>query len=146
MKKAKSRIRLNLPRMNRRLLSSRFRYRKMIRKIKKGFIHVQTSHNNTIITVTDLEGKVVCWDSAGTSRFKGPKRGTPYAGQVATKNAIHILVKQGLESAGLMLKGAGPGRAAALRTIIHSGVKLSFIRDVTPIPHNGCRPPKKRRI
>lgn len=144
MKKAKPRI--TAPRMNRRFSSSRFRSRKTIRKIQKGVIHIQTSSNNTIRTVTDLGGQVVSWDSAGTSRFKGPKRGTPYAAQIATKNAIHMLVKQGMERAGVMIKGAGPGRAAALRTIIHSGVKLSFIRDVTPIPHNGCRPPKRRRV
>lgn len=144
MKKAKPRI--TAPRMNRRLLSSRFRLRKTIRKIQKGFIHIQTSSNNTIITVTDLGGQVVSWDSAGTSRFKGPKRGTPFAAQIATKNAIYMVVKHGMDRAAVLIRGAGPGRAAALRTIIHSGVKLSFIRDVTPIPHNGCRPPKKRRV
>ena len=145
MKKAKRRI--TAPRMNRRFSSSRFRLLKPIRrKIQKGLIHIQTSSHNTIITVTDLGGQVVSWDSAGTSRFKGPKRGTPYAAQIATKNAIHMLVKQGMERAAIMIKGAGPGRAAALRTILHSGVKLSFIRDVTPMPHNGCRPPKRRRV
>nr|YP_009433831.1 ribosomal protein S11 [Hypolytrum nemorum]ANP26045.1 ribosomal protein S11 [Hypolytrum nemorum]QIB72654.1 ribosomal protein S11 [Cyperus glomeratus]QIB72746.1 ribosomal protein S11 [Cyperus difformis] len=160
MKKAKPRItaprkpritaprkpRITAPRMNRRLFYLRFRSRKTVRKIEKGIIHIQTSFHNTIITVTDLGGQVVSWDSAGTSRFKGPKRKTPYAAQIATKNAIHMLVKQGMKRAGVMIKGAGPGRAAALRTIIHSGVKLNFIRDVTPIPHNGCRPPKRRRV
>ena len=144
MKKAKPRI--TAPRMNRRLLSSRFRLRKTIRKIQKGFIHIQTSSNNTIITVTDLGGQVVSWDSAGTSRFKGPKRGTPFAAQIATKNAIYMVVKHGMDRAAVLIRGAGPGRAAALRTIVHSGVKFSFIRDVTPISHNGCRPPKKRRV
>nr|YP_010290889.1 ribosomal protein S11 [Gahnia tristis]ULQ66047.1 ribosomal protein S11 [Gahnia tristis] len=144
MKKARPRI--TAPRMNRRLFSSRFRLRKITRKIQKGIIHIQTSSNNTIITVTDFGGQVVSWDSAGTSRFKGPRRGTPYAAQIATKNAIYMLVKQGMRRAAIMIKGAGPGRAAALRTIVHSGVKLSFIRDVTPIPHNGCRPPKRRRV
>ena len=145
MKKAKPRF--TAPRMNRRFSSSRFRrFRKITRKIQKGVIHIQTSSNNTLITVTDFGGQVVSWDSAGTSRFKGPRRGTPYAAQIATKNAIYMLVKQGMERAAVMIKGAGPGRAAALRTIVHSGVKLSFIRDVTPIPHNGCRPPKRRRV
>jgi small subunit ribosomal protein S11 len=89
---------------------------------------------------------VVFWDSAGTSRFKGPKRGTPYAAQIATKNAIRMLVKQGMRRGEIMIKGAGPGRYAALKTVLHSGLKIKFIRDVTPIPHNGCRPPKRRRV
>ena len=99
-----------------------------------------------MITVTDLGGQVVSWDSAGTSRFKGPKKGTPYAAQTATRNAIYMLAKEGMERAAIMINGGGPGRAAALRTVLQSGVKLNFIRDVTPMPHNGCRPPKRRRV
>nr|YP_010290946.1 ribosomal protein S11 [Juncus alatus]ULQ66536.1 ribosomal protein S11 [Juncus alatus] len=145
MKKARPRI--NPPRMNRLLTSRRYRLlRRNVRKIRNGVIHIQASINNTIITVTDLEGQVVSWDSAGTSGFKGPKRGTPYAAQIATKNAIYVLIKQSMKRAEVMVKGVGPGRDAALRTVVRSGVKLDFIRDVTPIPHNGCRPPKRRRL
>nr|YP_010291309.1 ribosomal protein S11 [Juncus himalensis]ULQ66972.1 ribosomal protein S11 [Juncus himalensis] len=143
----KARPKFNPPRMNRLLTSRRYRLlRRNVRQIRNGVIHIQASINNTIITVTDLEGQVVSWDSAGTSGFKGPKRGTPYAAQIATKNAIYVLVKQSMKRAEVMVKGVGPGRDAALRTVIRSGVKLDFIRDVTPIPHNGCRPPKRRRL
>jgi len=145
MKKPKRRI--NAPRMNRLLSSKRFRLLRTIRrKIKKGLIHIQASSNNTLITVTDVGGQVVAWDSAGTSLFKGPRKPTPYAAQTATRNAIYMLVKQGMERAAILINGAGPGRAAALRTVLQSGVKLNFIRDVTPMPHNGCRPPKRRRV
>ena len=139
--------RISAPRMNRRLSSKRFRLLRTIRrKIQKGLIHIQSSSNNTIITVTDFEGQVVSWDSAGTSRFKGPKKPTPYAAQTATRNAIYPVVNQGMKGAAIKIIGAGPGRAAALKSVVHSGVKLSFIRDVTPLPHNGCRPPKRRRV
>lgn len=134
----------NLPRQNRLALLGLQRYQNL-RKIKKGLIYIQTSSNNTIITVTDLEGQVVFWDSAGTSGFKGPRRGTAFAAQIATKNAIYILVKQSMKRAGVILKGKGSGRDAALRTVLRSGVKLDFIRDETPMPHNGCRPPQRRR-
>ena len=138
---------ISAPRMNRRLSSKRFRLLRTIRrKIEKGIIHIQANSNNTIITVSDFEGQVVSWDSAGTSRFKGPKKPTPYAAQTATRYAIFMLVKQGMKEAAIKINGAGPGRAAALKSVVHSGVKLSFIRDVTPLPHNGCRPPKRRRV
>nr|WRO37295.1 ribosomal protein S11 [Amorphophallus kachinensis] len=120
--------------------------RKNGRRIPKGIIHVQASFNNTIVTVTDVRGRVVSWSSAGTSRFKGAKRGTPFAAQAAAANAIRTVVDQGMRRAEVMIKGPGPGRDAALRAIRRSGILLSFVRDVTPMPHNGCRPPKKRRI
>ena len=138
---------ISAPRMNRRLSSKRFRLLRTIRrKLEKGIIHIQASSNNTIIAVSDIEGQVVSWDSAGTSRFKGPKKPTPYAAQTATINAIFMLVKQGMKEAAIKINGLGPGRAAALKSVVHSGIKLSFIRDVTPTPHNGCRPPKRRRV
>jgi|ERR1035438_7513506 small subunit ribosomal protein S11 len=138
---------ISAPRMNRRLSSKRFRLLRTIRrKLEKGIIHIQASSNNTIIAVSDFEGQVVSWDSAGTSRFKGPKKPTPYAAQTATRNAIFMLVKQGMKEAAIKINGLGPGRAAALKSVVHSGIKLSFIRDVTPTPHNGCRPPKRRRV
>nr|WMQ76729.1 ribosomal protein S11 [Chiloschista exuperei] len=116
------------------------------RRIPKGVIHVQASFNNTIVTVTDVRGRVVSWASAGTSGFRGTRKGTPYAAQATTFNAIRTLVDQGMQRAEVMIKGPGLGRDAALRAIRRNGILLSFVRDVTPMPHNGCRPPKKRRV
>nr|WKF50972.1 ribosomal protein S11 [Iris vartanii] len=120
--------------------------RKNVRRIPKGVIHVQASFNNTIVTVTDVRGQVVSCSSAGTSGFKGPRRGTPYGAQAAVVNAIRTLVDQGMRRAEIMIKGPGLGRDAALRAIRRSGILFSFVRDTTPMPHNGCRPPKKRRV
>nr|YP_009756755.1 ribosomal protein S11 [Trophis scandens]QCA41381.1 ribosomal protein S11 [Trophis scandens] len=120
--------------------------RKNARRIPRGVIHVQASFNNTIVTVTDVRGRVIAWSSAGTCGFKGTRRGTPFAAQTAAGNAIRTVVDQGMQQAEVMIKGPGLGRDAALRAIRRSGILLSFIRDVTPMPHNGCRPPKKRRV
>nr|AKZ24191.1 ribosomal protein S11 [Evolvulus nuttallianus] len=120
--------------------------RKSAPRIPKGIIHIQASFNNTIVTVTDVRGRVVSWSSAGTSGFKGPRRGTPFAAQMAATNAIRPVVDQGMLRAEVMIKGPGLGRDAALRAISTSGIRLTFVRDVTPMPHNGCRPPKKRRV
>ncbi|TYI09270.1 hypothetical protein ES332_A09G060600v1 [Gossypium tomentosum] len=120
--------------------------RKSARRIPKGVIHVQASFNNTIVTVTDVRGRVISWSSAGTCGFKGTRRGTPFAAQTAAGNAIRAVVDQGMQRAEVMIKGPGLGRDAALRAIRRSGILLSFVRDVTPMPHNGCRPPKKRRV
>uniref|UniRef100_A0A3B4B1K3 Small ribosomal subunit protein uS11c n=1 Tax=Periophthalmus magnuspinnatus TaxID=409849 RepID=A0A3B4B1K3_9GOBI len=128
-------------RINRRIGS-----RKNARRIPKGVIHVQASFNNTIVTITDVRGRVISWSSAGTCGFKGTRRGTPFAAQTAAGNAIRTVVDQGMQRAEVMIKGPGLGRDAALRAIRRSGILLSFIRDVTPMPHNGCRPPKKRRV
>nr|CUR00473.1 rps11 [Acacia andrewsii]CUR06561.1 rps11 [Acacia scirpifolia] len=128
-------------RRNRRIGS-----RKNARKITKVVIHVQSSFNNTIVTITDVRGQVISWSSAGTCGFKGPRRGTPFAAQTAAVNAIRTVADQGMQRAEVMIKGPGLGRDAALRAIRRSGILLSFIRDVTPMPHNGCRPPKKRRM
>ncbi|XP_068664431.1 DNA-directed RNA polymerase subunit alpha-like [Aristolochia californica] len=125
--------------------SGRIGSRKTGRRIPKGVIHVQASFNNTIVTVTDVRGRVVSWSSAGTCGFKGTRRGTPFAAQTAAGNAIRTVVDQGMQRAEVMIKGPGLGRDAALRAIRRSGILLSFVRDVTPMPHNGCRPPKKRR-
>nr|YP_010049113.1 ribosomal protein S11 [Swertia cordata]QPL15448.1 ribosomal protein S11 [Swertia cordata] len=134
-----------IPRIGSRT-NGRMGSRKSTRRIPKGVIHVQASFNNTIITITDVRGRVVSWSSAGTCGFKGTKRGTPFAAQTATGNAIRTVVDQGMQRAEVMIKGPGLGRDAALRAIRRSGILLTFIRDVTPMPHNGCRPPKKRRI
>nr|QXT43500.1 ribosomal protein S11 [Parnassia trinervis] len=120
--------------------------RKNARRIPKGVIHVQASFNNTIVTVTDVRGRVISWSSAGTCGFKGTRRGTPFAAQTAAGTAIRAVVDQGMQRAEVMIKGPGLGRDAALRAIRRSGILLSFVRDVTPMPHNGCRPPKKRRV
>lgn len=134
-----------IPRISSRR-NGRIGSRKTGRRIPKGIIHVQATFNNTIVTVTDVRGRVVSWSSAGTSGFKGAKRGTPFAAQSAAVNAIRTVVDQGMQRAEVMIKGPGPGRDAALRAIRRSGILLSFVRDVTPMPHNGCRPPKKRRV
>ncbi|PHT54984.1 30S ribosomal protein S11, chloroplastic [Capsicum baccatum] len=120
--------------------------RKDAHRIPKGVIHVQASFNNTIVTVTDVRGREVSWSSAGTSGFKGTKRGTPFAAQTAAANAIRTVVDQGMRQAEVMIKVPDLGRDVALRAIRRSGILLTFVRDVTPMPHNGCRPPKKRRV
>nr|YP_010361213.1 ribosomal protein S11 [Cratoxylum sumatranum]YP_010361296.1 ribosomal protein S11 [Cratoxylum pruniflorum]YP_010361378.1 ribosomal protein S11 [Cratoxylum maingayi]YP_010361461.1 ribosomal protein S11 [Cratoxylum arborescens]YP_010361544.1 ribosomal protein S11 [Cratoxylum formosum]QJI81255.1 ribosomal protein S11 [Cratoxylum cochinchinense]UIF92031.1 ribosomal protein S11 [Cratoxylum cochinchinense]UNQ86773.1 ribosomal protein S11 [Cratoxylum sumatranum]UNQ86856.1 ribosomal protein S11 len=128
-------------RKNRRIVS-----RKNARKIPKGVIHVQASFNNTIVTVTDIRGQVISWSSAGTCGFRSRRKGTSFAAQTAARDAIRTVVDQGMQRADVRIKGPGRGRDAALRVIRRSGILLNFVRDVTPIPHNGCRPPTKRRI
>nr|YP_009092714.1 ribosomal protein S11 [Eustrephus latifolius]AIR12547.1 ribosomal protein S11 [Eustrephus latifolius] len=136
-----------IPRIgSRRNRNRRISSRKNVRRIAKGVIHIQASLNNTIVTVTDIQGKVVSWTSAGTSRFKNTRKKTPYAAQATATNAIRTLVDQGMRRAKVLIKGPGRGRDAALRAICRSGIRLSSVRDVTPMPHNGCRPPKRRRV
>lgn len=135
-----------IPRIGSRRNGRRIGSRKSARRIPRGVIHIQAGFNNTIVTVTDVRGRVVSWSSAGTCGFKGPRRGTPFAAQTATRNAIRTVVDQGMQRAGVMIKGPGLGRDAALRAIRRSSILLTFVRDVTPLPHNGCRPPKKRRV
>ncbi|CAL5180187.1 unnamed protein product [Lathyrus oleraceus] len=121
--------------------------RKHPRKIPKGVIYIQASFNNTIVTVTDVRGRVISWSSAGSCGFKGTRRGTPFAAQTAAGNAIQTVVEQGMQRAEVRIKGPGLGRDAALNTLYQiSGILLKVIRDVTPLPHNGCRAPKKRRV
>nr|YP_010212746.1 ribosomal protein S11 [Taxillus theifer]UBK10804.1 ribosomal protein S11 [Taxillus theifer]UBK11407.1 ribosomal protein S11 [Taxillus theifer]UBK11474.1 ribosomal protein S11 [Taxillus theifer]UBN06943.1 ribosomal protein S11 [Taxillus theifer]UBN07278.1 ribosomal protein S11 [Taxillus theifer] len=126
--------------------NGRIGFSKNTPRIQKGVIHVQASFNNTIVTVTDVRGRVISWSSAGTCGFKGPKRGTPFAAQTTAENVINNVVERGMKSAEVLIKGPGLGRDSALRVIRRSGMLLSFVRDVTPMPHNGCRPPKKRRV
>nr|QBX00711.1 ribosomal protein S11 [Pelargonium alchemilloides]QBX00783.1 ribosomal protein S11 [Pelargonium peltatum]QBX00799.1 ribosomal protein S11 [Pelargonium saxifragoides] len=126
-----------------RLRNRRIRSRKSARKIPKGIIHVQASFSNTIVTVTDVGGRVVTSASAGACGFKGRRRGTPFAAQTTAENAIRTV--QGMHRAVVLVKGVGRGRDAALRAILRSGVRLHLLRDRTPLPHNGCRPPKRRR-
>nr|YP_009578840.1 ribosomal protein S11 [Pseudotaxus chienii]QBK34413.1 ribosomal protein S11 [Pseudotaxus chienii]QBK36463.1 ribosomal protein S11 [Pseudotaxus chienii] len=135
----------------RRFVPRRTTRRLMPRRIKnrilKGVIYVRASFKNTIVTVTDTQGQVVSWSSAGACGFKGTKRRSPFAAQTAAENAVYTLTDQGLlQQAEVLISGPGPGRDTALRAIVQSGVLLSYVRDITPMPHNGCRPPKKRRV
>jgi small subunit ribosomal protein S11 len=120
--------------------------KKIKRKIPKGIVHIQASFNNTIITVTNLKGEVIAWSSAGACGFKGARKGTPFAAKTAAEIAAKQSVDQGMKEAKVMVKGPGPGRETAIRGLQEAGLLISLIRDITPIPHNGCRPPKKRRI
>jgi small subunit ribosomal protein S11 len=120
--------------------------RKDKRHVVHGIAHVHASFNNTQVTITDLEGHVVCWSSAGTLGFKGSRKGTPFAAQQAATAAATVAKDAGLRSVDIRVKGPGSGRESAIRAIQAVGVEIKSIRDVTPIPHNGCRPPKRRRV
>ena len=114
--------------------------------VAHGIAHVHASFNNTIVTITDLEGNVVSWSSAGTLGFKGSRKGTPFAAQQAATTAATSAREHGLRSIDIRVKGPGSGRESAIRALQAAGVEIKSIRDVTPIPHNGCRPPKRRRV
>ena len=114
--------------------------------VAHGIAHVHASFNNTIVTITDLEGNVVSWSSAGTRGFKGSRKGTPFAAQQAATTAASSAREHGLRSIDIRVKGPGSGRESAIRALQAAGVEIKSIRDVTPIPHNGCRPPKRRRV
>jgi len=122
------------------------RKKKEKRIIPKGVAHIQSTFNNTIVTITDPEGNVIAWSSAGTQGFKGSRKSTPFAAQLAAEDAARKAMDQGMRSVEVLIKGPGAGREAALRALQASGFQITFIRDVTPIPHNGCRPPKRRRV
>nr|YP_009548784.1 ribosomal protein S11 [Cryptogramma acrostichoides]AYW15759.1 ribosomal protein S11 [Cryptogramma acrostichoides] len=126
--------------------SKKIRSRRGKRGVQKGVIHIQASFSNTIITVTDVRGQVILWCSAGACGFKGTRKSTPFAAQAAAENAIRGSMDRGMKQAEVMMSGPGPGRDTALRAIRRSGIILSFVRDVTPMPYNGCRPPRKRRV
>jgi small subunit ribosomal protein S11 len=116
------------------------------KSVPTGIIHIHSTFNNTIITITDNEGNVIAASSAGRHGFKGSKKSTPYAAQMATQGALQEAMEMGLKTAEVRVKGPGVGREAALRALQVDGFTVSIIRDVTPIPHNGCRPPKRRRV
>ena len=121
--------------------------KKKIRKsIPIGEAYIQSSFNNTIITITDPQGNVVSWSSGGVVGFKGSRKSTPFAAQLAAENAAKKAMENGLKTVDVFIKGPGAGREAALRALQGAGLKIHLIRDVTPIPHNGCRPPKRRRV
>jgi small subunit ribosomal protein S11 len=116
------------------------------KNIPSGLVHINATFNNTIITFTDMKGNVVSWATSGMSGFKGSKKSTPYAAQIAAQSASKKAVENGMRHVGIFVKGPGSGRESAMRAIYNEGLKVSFIRDITPIPHNGCRPPKRRRV
>jgi small subunit ribosomal protein S11 len=125
----------------------RQRGRKRERKnIPRGQAHIQSTFNNTIVTITDPQGAVVCWSSAGQSGFKGSRKSTPYAAQIAAESAARRAMENGMRTVEVFVKGPGSGREAAIRSIQASGLTVTSITDVTPLPHNGCRPPKRRRV
>jgi small subunit ribosomal protein S11 len=121
--------------------------KKRVKKnIASGIVHIAASFNNTMITITDPTGNVISWSSAGARGFKGSRKSTPFAAQVAAGDAAAKAMEHGLKSVSVVVTGPGAGRESALRALAAAGLKISLIRDVTPIPHNGCRPPKRRRV
>ena len=120
--------------------------RKTKRTLSTGQIHIFARFNNTIITVTDTQGNTVSWGSAGTVGFKGSRKSTPFAARLATEQALKTAMDQGLHEVDIIVKGPGPGREASLRVLQSAGIRIRSISDTTPVPHNGCRPPKKRRV
>jgi small subunit ribosomal protein S11 len=116
------------------------------KNIPRGHAHIQSTFNNTIVTITDPQGAVVCWSSAGQSGFKGSRKSTPYAAQVAADSAARKAMDNGMRSVDVFVKGPGSGREAAIRSLQGAGLTVNSITDVTPLPHNGCRPPKRRRV
>ena len=123
--------------------STRRRERK---SVPHGVAHIQATFNNTIVTITDPAGASICWSSAGRIGYKGSRKGTPYAAQLAARNASEQAQEHGVRSVDVELKGPGAGRESAIRALAASGLEIKSIKDVTPIPHNGCRPPKRRRV
>jgi len=116
------------------------------KNVPVGVVHILATFNNTIITVTDPKGNVISWSSSGVRGFKGSRKSTPFAAQLAAEDAVRKAYDHGLRSAKVVVSGPGAGRESALRALTKTGVKVTGIRDITPIPHNGCRPPKKRRV
>jgi small subunit ribosomal protein S11 len=116
------------------------------KNIESGAAHIRSSFNNTIITITDTNGNAVSWASAGEMGFKGSRKSTPYAAQVAAETAAKLAMEHGMKTVEVYVKGPGNGREAAIRALQTTGLNITLIKDVTPIPHNGCRPPKRRRV
>ncbi len=116
------------------------------RMVPQGQVHIQSTFNNTIVTVTDLQGNTLAWTSTGSVGFKGSRKSTPYAAQMAASQAAKAAMDIGMRGADVFLKGPGPGRESAIRSLQTTGLRVRSITDITPIPHNGCRPPKKRRV
>lgn len=122
------------------------RKRRERKNVEKGAAHIRSTYNNTIITITDLNGNAISWASAGELGFKGSKKSTPFAAQSAAETAAKIAVEHGMKTVEVFVKGPGQGRESAIRALATAGLEVVLIKDVTPIPHNGCRPPKRRRV
>lgn len=116
------------------------------KNIETGIAYIQSTFNNTIVTITDPKGNVIAWSSAGTQGFKGSRKSTPFAAQMAAQDAAKKAMEHGMKTVAVYVKGPGSGREAALRALQAAGLNINLIRDITPIPHNGCRPPKRRRV
>ena len=128
-------------------MAKKIRTKKKVKKnIANGVVHIQSTFNNTIITITDSGGNVVAWSSAGVQGFKGSRKSTPFAAQLAAEDAAKKAKEHGMRTVEVYVKGPGPGRESALRALQATGFNVVMIKDVTPIPHNGCRPPKRRRV
>ena len=128
-------------------MATQTKQKKKVRKnIQTGVAHIAATFNNTIVSITDVSGNVVSWSSAGVRGFKGSRKSTPFAAQLAAEDAAKKAMDHGMRSISVYVKGPGSGRESALRALQAAGFKISLIRDVTPIPHNGCRPPKRRRV
>ena len=120
--------------------------RKERKNIEKGIAHIRSTFNNTIITISDIAGNTISWSSAGTQGFKGSRKSTPFAAQMAADVAARAAMEHGVKEVECFVKGPGSGREAAIRSLQAAGINVNMIKDVTPIPHNGCRPPKRRRV
>jgi small subunit ribosomal protein S11 len=120
--------------------------KKARKNVLNGTAFITASFNNTIVTITDVSGNVIAWSSAGVKGFKGSRKSTPFAAQLAAEDAAHKAMEHGLKTLSVLIRGPGAGRESALRAIAATGLKISVIRDLTPVPHNGCRPPKRRRV
>jgi small subunit ribosomal protein S11 len=125
---------------------TRRKVKKVKKNIERGQAHIQSSFNNTIVTITDMAGNALSWASSGGLGFKGSRKSTPFASQMAAEEAAKAAMEHGLKTVEVMVKGPGSGREAAIRALQAAGLEITLIRDVTPIPHNGCRPPKRRRV
>tara|TARA_B100001094_G_scaffold322601_1_gene372179 strand:+ start:257 stop:655 length:399 start_codon:yes stop_codon:yes gene_type:complete len=132
--------------MSTRTRKTQIKRRKRQRKVPKGIVHIYAGINNTIVTVTDLAGNALCWSSAGACGFKGARKGTPFAAQIAADRAARLCFDKGIRKVAVFVQGAGAGRRASIRAVHNAGLSITLFREVTGIPHNGCRPPKRRRL
>jgi small subunit ribosomal protein S11 len=126
--------------------SSSRRVKKVKKNIRDGVVHIRSTFNNTVVTITDVSGNTIAWSNAGVAGFKGSRKSTPFAAQLAGKDAADKAMEHGVRNVVVYVKGPGSGREAAVRALHAAGLNLTSIKDVTPIPHNGCRPPKRRRV
>jgi small subunit ribosomal protein S11 len=120
--------------------------KKVKKNVQSGIAHIHSTFNNTMITITDVGGNAICWSSSGAHGFKGSRKSTPFAAQVAAEDCAKKAMENGVRSLAVYVKGPGAGRESAMRALQAAGIRITMIRDITPIPHNGCRPPKRRRV